>query len=135
MKHEARRLYVKIFSRYYLAVALALMAAVIAIYAPLSLKIEMKHLLLPHSVNSVYIYRVWLGVGRYTICVHSVANLTLVVLPHDGRGVNYSVTGLAQKTHCVRGIYVSSPTILAVIVRVPPYTTRVGELVITRTGW
>ena len=135
MKCEARRLYVKIFSRYYLAVALALMAAVIAIYAPLSLKIDMRHLLLPYSVNSVYIYRVWLGVGRYTICVYGAANLTLVVLPHDGRGVSYSVTGLAQKVHCIRGVYVSSPAILAIIVRVPPYTTHVGELVITRTGW
>lgn len=114
----------------------ALAASVAVVCAPLEARVAVEQLLLPYSVDAVYVYRAWLGAGRYTVCFHGVsgANITLVWAGGPQAHANTSVKVLSG-LGCVTSAYTHSPTIIIVHARVPPYTAHVGELIVSRTGW
>jgi len=114
----------------------ALAASVAAVYAPLEVGVAVEQLLLPYSVDAVYVYRAWLGAGRYTVCFHGVssANITLVWAGGPQANANTSVNTVSG-LGCVTSVYTRSPMIIVVHVRVPPYTAHVGELIVSRRGW
>ncbi len=129
------RLYIKIFLRYYLATAVALAISIIAVYAPLTVKLEMRQLLLPYSVNTTYVYRVWLGAGHYTVCVYGSrgVNITLTIFQVYWQAGTSTVSTI-RGSPCIKSVYISSPAILVITARVPPYTTYIGKLVVARVG-
>ncbi len=136
MRYAVRRRYARILLAQYLVVLAALTACVAAVYAPLEVRVRVEQLLLPYSVEAVYVYRAWLGAGHYTVCFEGVkdANLTLIWASSPSSRVNTSISVLSG-SRCLMSNYTSSPIIIVIRVRIPPYTTHVGELIVSRVGW